>query len=52
MAADAAALAVEIFAFAEGPADIIANEDHVRGVAGLTSGFHVSLGNNGQSQCS
>src|SRR5262249_10024993 len=42
MAAHAAALAKQILAFGEGPANVVGHEYHVRGMAGLAAGFDVS----------
>src|SRR5215469_13891122 len=44
MAAHAAALAEEVLALADGPADVAADQDHVGGVTGLASGFRVFFG--------
>src|SRR5260370_15409373 len=42
MAPGAAALAEEIFAFGERPADIVGDENHIRGVANLTARLIIS----------
>ena len=43
MAAHAAALAEEVFALADGPAHLAADQHHVGGMAGLASGFEILL---------
>src|SRR6202011_4620134 len=42
MATDAAALAEKILAFRYSPADIVGNQNHVGGMAGLAAGFQIS----------
>src|ERR1700716_2584117 len=44
VAAYAAALAEKIFAIAKRPAHVVADQNHVRGVAGLAAGFPISPG--------
>src|SRR5262249_46466218 len=44
MAADASTLAIKIFAFADRPADVSADQNHVSGVASLASGFDILFG--------
>jgi CBS domain-containing protein len=44
VATHAAALAEEIFAFADHPADLVGDENHVGGVANLTARLVVSRG--------
>src|SRR2546429_7109827 len=39
-----AALAEKIFAIAERPAHVVAHQHHVRGMAGLATGFHIAPG--------
>ncbi len=42
VATHAAALAEKILAFGERPADVVADDDHIRGVANLAAGFVIS----------